>query len=72
MSARSSPPGGRSLSSGLGLALSNWLSLLVLAALPAVGLLIRIRSEERALFAALGDDHGRFAATHRRLFPGIW
>lgn len=57
---------------GLGLALSNWLSLLVLAVLPAVGLLIRIRSEERALFAALGEDYRRFAATHRRLFPGIW
>ena len=56
----------------LGLALSNWLSLLVLAVLPAVGLLIRIRSEERALFAALGEDYRRFAATHRRLFPGIW
>jgi protein-S-isoprenylcysteine O-methyltransferase Ste14 len=57
---------------GLGVALSNWLSLLVLAVVPAAGLLIRIRSEERALLAALGDDYRRYAATHRRLFPGIW
>jgi protein-S-isoprenylcysteine O-methyltransferase Ste14 len=57
---------------GLGLALSNWLSVIVLAVLPAAGLLVRIRSEERALLAALGDDYRRYAATHRRLFPGIW
>lgn len=50
----------------------NWLSLLVLAVVPAAGLLIRIRSEERALLVALGDDYCRYAATHRRLFPGIW
>jgi protein-S-isoprenylcysteine O-methyltransferase Ste14 len=57
---------------GLGLALTNWASLLVLAVLPAAGLLVRIRSEERALLAGLGDDYRRFAETRRRLFPGIW
>ena len=57
---------------GLGPALSIWASLLVLALVPAAGLLVRIRSEERALLAALGDDYRRFAATRRRLFPGIW
>ena len=56
----------------LGLALSDWLSVIVLAVLPTAGLLVRIRSEERALLAALGDDYRRYAATHRRLFPGIW
>jgi protein-S-isoprenylcysteine O-methyltransferase Ste14 len=57
---------------GLGLALSDWLSVIILAVLPAAGLLVRIRSEERALLAALGDDYRRYAATHHRLFPGIW
>jgi protein-S-isoprenylcysteine O-methyltransferase Ste14 len=57
---------------GVGLALSNWLSLIVLAVVPAVGLLLRIRSEEHALIAALGDEYRRYAATRRRLFPGIW
>jgi protein-S-isoprenylcysteine O-methyltransferase Ste14 len=57
---------------GLGLALSNWASLVVLAALPAAGLLVRIRSEERALLTSLGDDYRRYAARRRRLFPGIW
>jgi protein-S-isoprenylcysteine O-methyltransferase Ste14 len=40
----------------VGLALSNWLSLIVLAVLPAAELLVRIRSEERGLLAALGED----------------
>jgi protein-S-isoprenylcysteine O-methyltransferase Ste14 len=57
---------------GLGLALTNWASLLVLALLPALGLIVRIRSEERALLAGLGEDYRRFAETRRRLFPGIW
>jgi protein-S-isoprenylcysteine O-methyltransferase Ste14 len=57
---------------GVGLALSNWASLIVLALVPTAGLLIRIRSEERALFAALGEDYSRYASTRRRLLPGIW
>jgi protein-S-isoprenylcysteine O-methyltransferase Ste14 len=57
---------------GVGLALSNWASLIVLAVLPLAGLLVRIHSEERALVAALGDDYRRYAATRRRLFPGVW
>jgi protein-S-isoprenylcysteine O-methyltransferase Ste14 len=57
---------------GLGLALGNWASLVVLAALPAAGLLVRIRAEERALFTSLGDDYRRYAADRRRLFPGVW
>jgi protein-S-isoprenylcysteine O-methyltransferase Ste14 len=57
---------------GLGIALSNWVSLIVLALVPTLGLLVRIRSEERALLAALGEDYRRYASTRRRLFPGIW
>jgi protein-S-isoprenylcysteine O-methyltransferase Ste14 len=57
---------------GVGLALGNWLSLIVLAVVPAAGLLVRIRSEERALLGALGEDYRRYSATRRRLFPGLW
>jgi len=57
---------------GLGLALSNWASLVVLAVVPTAGLLVRIHSEEHVPLQALGGDYARYAATHRRLFPGIW
>jgi protein-S-isoprenylcysteine O-methyltransferase Ste14 len=57
---------------GVGLALSNWASLLVLALVPTAGILVRIHSEERALLAGLGEEYRRYAATHSRLFPGIW
>lgn len=57
---------------GLGLALSNWLSLVVLALVPTGGLIVRIRSEERALLAGLGEPYRRYAAAHPRLCPGVW
>ena len=57
---------------GLGLAVSNWASLTILALVPTAGLLVRIHSEERALIAGLGEEYRRYAATRRRLFPGIW
>lgn len=57
---------------GLGAALGNWLSVLALAVLPAVGLVIRIRVEEAALLSALGDPYREYAEHHRRLVPGLW
>lgn len=57
---------------GLGLALGNWASLAVLATVPTAGLVARMRSEERALLDGLGEPYRRYAATRRRLFPGIW
>jgi protein-S-isoprenylcysteine O-methyltransferase Ste14 len=57
---------------GVGLALSNWASLVVLALVPTAGLLVRIYSEEHALLAGLGEEYRSYAATRRRLFPGIW
>jgi protein-S-isoprenylcysteine O-methyltransferase Ste14 len=57
---------------GLGAALGNWLSVLALAVLPSIGLVIRIRVEEQALVAALGEPYREYAERHRRLLPGIW
>jgi protein-S-isoprenylcysteine O-methyltransferase Ste14 len=57
---------------GVGLALTDWASLVILIVLPTAGLVVRIRSEERALLAGLGDDYRRFASTRRRLLPGVW
>jgi protein-S-isoprenylcysteine O-methyltransferase Ste14 len=57
---------------GIGLMLGNWLSLACLGILPTAGLVIRIRVEERALLAGIGEPYRRFLATRSRLVPGVW
>ena len=57
---------------GIGLALGNWAALALMVVVPTVGLVVRIRVEERALIAGLGEPYRRFAATRARLIPGIW
>lgn len=57
---------------GIGLAIGNWLALLVVVVLPTVAILLRIRVEERALLAGIGEPYRRFAATRKRLIPWVW
>jgi len=57
---------------GIGVALENWLSLLVVIVVPTIGLVIRIRVEERALLDALGEPYREFCATRARLVPRLW
>jgi protein-S-isoprenylcysteine O-methyltransferase Ste14 len=57
---------------GIGLALGNWAALALLVVVPTAGLVVRIRVEERALLAGLGEPYRRFTATRARLIPGIW
>src|SRR5215510_91143 len=57
---------------GMGLVLDNWAALAVLAVVPTAGLVYRIHFEERALLEGLGEPYRRFAASRRRLFPGVW
>jgi protein-S-isoprenylcysteine O-methyltransferase Ste14 len=57
---------------GLGLALSNWLSLALLLVLPGVGLALRIHAEERTLLASLGEPYRQFCASRPRLLPLPW
>ena len=57
---------------GVGLALTNRASLFALVVAPTAGLAVRIRSEEGALIAGLGEPYRRFAAGRPRLFPGLW
>ncbi|MGO9908507.1 MAG: methyltransferase family protein [Solirubrobacteraceae bacterium] len=57
---------------GLGLALSNWLSLAALIVVPIAGLAVRINAEERALLASLGEPYRQFCASRPRLFPRPW
>jgi protein-S-isoprenylcysteine O-methyltransferase Ste14 len=57
---------------GIGLALGNWLALIVVVALPTAVILVRIRVEERALLAGIGEPYRRFMATRKRLIPWVW
>jgi protein-S-isoprenylcysteine O-methyltransferase Ste14 len=57
---------------GVGPALSNWLSLLVITVLPLLGLIRRIHVQEAALLTNLGEPYRNFASGKKRLLPGIW
>lgn len=56
---------------GLALACGDVWSLAAMAVLGGSGLAIRIRAEERQLGQALGSEYTAFAATHKRLIPGV-
>ena len=55
---------------GIGLALGNWAALGMLVVLPTIGLVVRIRVEERALLDGLGEPYRRFAASRSSLVCG--
>jgi protein-S-isoprenylcysteine O-methyltransferase Ste14 len=57
---------------GIGLFIANWLSLACLVVAVTAGVVYRIRIEERALEADLGDDYRLYAATRKRLVPFVW
>jgi protein-S-isoprenylcysteine O-methyltransferase Ste14 len=57
---------------GIGLASANWVGLAGAVLVPLALLLIRIRIEEHALLATLGDRYRCYAAGHKRLVPLVW
>ena len=57
---------------GLGITYGNWLSLVALVTLPLGGFINRIRVEEAALLATLGDDYAVYASGRRRIIPFVW
>ena len=57
---------------GIALACDDVWALLVVAVLGGLGLYVRIRTEERQLTKALGDEYEHFAAGRKRLVPGVW
>ncbi|WP_207232380.1 methyltransferase family protein [Micromonospora kangleipakensis] len=57
---------------GGGLMLGNWVSAVGAAGLVLIALIYRLRIEERALSAALGDRYREFAAGRARLIPYVW
>jgi protein-S-isoprenylcysteine O-methyltransferase Ste14 len=57
---------------GLGVIFENWLSILVLVVPITLAVLNRIRKEEAALLAALGDSYANYCQRTRRLVPGVF
>lgn len=57
---------------GVGLALTNWASLIATLVVPLAGYLYRISVEERLLQEALGEPYRVYMQKTRRLIPFIW
>jgi protein-S-isoprenylcysteine O-methyltransferase Ste14 len=57
---------------GLGMFITNWLSLLILAGPVVLVLVYRINVEEHALLHDLGEDYRSYATTDKRLVPFVW
>jgi len=57
---------------GLGLTSANWVGVAAATVIPLAGFLLRIRAEEKALMATLGDRYRTYAAQHKRLIPLVW
>jgi len=56
---------------GIGLALTNWLSLLVITLAPVVAYAYRVRAEERALAETLGEPYRAYMRRTKRFVPYI-
>jgi protein-S-isoprenylcysteine O-methyltransferase Ste14 len=57
---------------GVAMLFANWLGLVLVAIPVLVGLVYRIRVEERALEDELGERWTAYARTHSRLVPHVW
>ena len=56
---------------GLGLAFENWISLIILVALPMASTLYRISVEEHALLDHFGAAYEKYGQRTKGLVPGI-
>jgi len=57
---------------GFGLALTNWLSMLVVMGATVLGFSYRVHVEERALCDALGNAYRDYMKRTRRFIPYLW
>src|SRR5438477_462735 len=57
---------------GFGLAFGSWVGAAVALLIVFVGMLPRIRVEERALAKALGADYSDYADSTARVLPYVW
>ena len=62
---------GLMLFSGVGLALTNWLSLMASSVIPLLGYAYRIHVEEQALLAGLGPGYADYMKRTRRIIPFV-
>ena len=63
--------GGTMMFVGMGLALGNWVSLIVMTVATVVAYSYRVAVEERALLDTLGERYARYAMTRKRFIPYI-
>lgn len=57
---------------GVGLALANWLSILVLFLPQLAAILYRIQVEEKALTESFGVEYSKYVTTTKRLIPKVY
>jgi len=60
------------IAGGYGIAVQNWLSLVVAIGLPLAALLYRIHVEEALLVKSLGAEYQDYQKKTKRLIPWIW
>jgi protein-S-isoprenylcysteine O-methyltransferase Ste14 len=56
---------------GIGLALGNWISLIVVVAIVLASFAYRVRVEEQALLATLGEPYREYMGRTKRFLPGL-
>ena len=56
---------------GVGLALTSWVSTALLLLGTVIGYVYRVRVEERALLAEIGEPYAEFMRTRKRFIPGV-
>jgi protein-S-isoprenylcysteine O-methyltransferase Ste14 len=64
--------GGMLMYLGTGLALTNWLSVLIIAILGGLGYAYRVRVEERTLASALGESYRQYMQRTKRFVPFVF
>ncbi|MFI5311021.1 MAG: methyltransferase family protein, partial [Gemmatimonadales bacterium] len=64
--------GGIVMNTGIGVALGSWASALLLLVVSFLVYAYRIKVEERALLAAIGEPYREFMRTRKRLIPFIY
>jgi protein-S-isoprenylcysteine O-methyltransferase Ste14 len=63
--------GGLLIFTGLGVALGNWLSLVLLVGATIAVYMYRVQVEEQTLVATIGQPYARFMATRKRFIPFV-